>query len=138
MTSIYIYIEAGRVIDDSTKFFKVEVGTGRQSNRDYLFMLGFAVSRNYYFEKQSRETDEFLYKIAQSLGTYPTPLTLEALNIQHVRVRDLVRAIKKSEKAAAKPIVRNNIEHQRDFLDSNYFFHKNLGMKFDPAKRETY
>lgn len=138
MTSIYIYIEAGRVIDASTKFFKVEVGTGRQSNRDYLFMLGFAMSRNYYFEIQSRETDEFLYKIAQSLGTYPAPLTLEALNIQHVRVRDLVRAIKKSEKAASKPIVRNNIEHQRDFLDSNYLSFKKLGMKFDPAKRETY
>ena len=138
MTSIYIYIEAGRVIDASTKFFKVEVGTGRQSNRDYLFMLGFAMSRNYYFELQSRETDEFLYKIARGMGKYPAPLTLEALNIQHLRIRDLVRAIKKSEKAAQNPTLRRFSEHQRDFLDSNYYSFKKLGMKFDPAKRETY
>lgn len=55
MTRNYIYIEAGREIDMSSRFFRVSIGTNKQANRDYLFLLAWATDHNYFREVSCEE-----------------------------------------------------------------------------------
>lgn len=118
----YIYIEAGAQIDLGSRFFRVGIGTSKQANRDFLFLLGHAVSSGFYFEKQSDVTDNFLKNIAKSLNL---DSTLE-LNVTLIDGRCLVRSIKAQTAANGNPYAAHNAEHQRLMLYADYRFMSKL------------
>ena len=138
MTRNYIYIEAGRVIDTSSRFFRVSIGTSIQANRDYLFLLAYATDHNYFLELNSAAVADYLLNIAKSLGSSCDGRALDILNIQNVKVRDLVRALKSSTKISAKYLTRSCEEHQRDLLDSAYYSMKKLARNLTLPSENTY
>lgn len=90
MKHYYYYIEAGSLVDDASRFYKVAVGSGKQATRDYLFLLAHAVDHQYYFEKVSAESDSFMIQLAHSLDRE----YIFDLGIIHTDARALVRSIK--------------------------------------------
>ena len=70
MTRYYYYVVAGRQCDQTTQIFKVAVGTNKQSQRDYAFLLANAQQHGHYFEVVSRESDEFIRRLRLSLAEY--------------------------------------------------------------------
>lgn len=138
MTRNYIYIEAGRVIDTSSRFFRVSIGTSIQANRDYLFLLAYATDHNYFLELNSSKVADYLLNIAKSLGSSCDGRALDILNIQNVKVRDLVRALKSSTKISDKYLTRSCEEHQRDLLDSAYYSMKKLARNLTLPSGNTY
>lgn len=126
MTRNYIYIEAGREIDETSRFFRVSIGTSKQSNRDYLFLLAHAMSHNYFLELNSSSVADYLLNIAESLGGSRYVCPLDVLRIRNIKIRDLVRAIKANATISEDYVVRKNSENQRAALDSAYYAMKKL------------
>lgn len=126
MTRNYIYIEAGREIDETSRFFRVSIGTSKQSNRDYLFLLAYSMSHNYFLELNSSSVADYLLNIAESLGGSRYVCPLDVLRIRNIKIRDLVRAIKAKSSISDDYLVRKNSENQRAALDSAYFAMKKM------------
>lgn len=120
MTHYYCLIIAGPVIDESSIIYKVGVGTSRQSNRDYLFLLAHAVDHGWYFERWSEEVREFVRKITKSLSPSNSDDPSEAISIHGASVREIVRSIKNG---TAFPTSANEITNRnqlRYWLSLNY------------------
>lgn len=118
----YLYIEAGAAIDDGTRFFAVGIGTGKQATRDYLFLLGHAVSNGFFFERYSIETANFMVNVSRSLGLQ----SVWDLNVTQIDARELVRSIKTKSAAHGNPCAAENAEAQRLMLNADYRFMSKL------------
>lgn len=118
----YIYIEAGALIDETSRFFNVAIGTTKQATRDYLFLMAHSVSHGFYFEPVSVISDNFLEKIAQSLSFS----SVLELGVQHVDARCLVRSIKANVAMPISAAQLTNADYQRLMLDKDYRFMSEL------------
>lgn len=112
MTHYYLYIEAGREIDESTKFYKVAVGTSKQATRDYLFLIAFSESHGHFFSIVSESVQTFLDKIAVQLTGNPQASICTALTVRPISARELVRSFKAS---CAIPLNPSALSHQHRF-----------------------
>lgn len=73
MSHLYYYIEAGSSLDLESRFLIVSVGRGVQADRDYLFLLAYAVEHGCYFELRSAASSVFVSRVADSLGVFLLP-----------------------------------------------------------------
>lgn len=120
MVHYWNLICAGAQIDETTKFFRVAIGTTKQADRDFLFLTAFATSHGYFFEKDCPQVSEFTKKCLLSCSDLPDGAELVPNKIQLVSARNLVRALKAAE---ALPMSQNqiaNFNHVAHFLSLNY------------------
>lgn len=126
MTHYHLLIVAGRSIDDSTQFYKVAVGTSRQADRDYLYLVAFCANHNYYFHLWDAGTADFFERICRSLDPSHDGLSIVRQRLQVVRARDIVRAFKRCE----RPFVQlKGIDAKSALLaalDTNYRVFRNI------------
>ena len=115
MTHFHFYIECGQVIDETTRIFKVGIGTTRQADRDYLFLVSYAMSHGHYFHICDRESSEFVLKL---IGAYREDDV--QLAVENVTARVLVRSLKNQERIPLDVETLKNDHHAKMFLDSNY------------------
>lgn len=113
MTHYYLYIESGDILDNTSRFYYVGVGTTVQSQRDYNYLLNYAEKHGHFFALISRATDEFLAKVKNSL--YPS-----SVNIQRISARDFVRHIKSDTRPALPGEQLANIHHLRMQMNLDY------------------
>lgn len=125
MTHYYYLIEAGRVIDDTTKFYKIAVGTSKQANRDYLTILALATEKNWFFEIVSPKSTEFVTKIAESVAGPQVELPLLSLHFRLLSARDFVRSQKQN---ISVPLTSNSCRNLNDFM-------LKMNLNLSPAKR---
>lgn len=125
MTHYYYLIAAGRVIDDTTKYYKIAVGTSKQANRDYLTILALATEKNWYFEIVSPKSTEFVTKIAESVTDSQVTLPLLSLHFQLLSARDFVRAQKQH---ISVPLTSDSCRNLNDFM-------LKMNLNLSPAKR---
>lgn len=115
MTHYHYYIVAGRVLDETTRFYQVAVGSTRQATRDYLALVAHAVDHGHYFELRSKQSIEFVTNCLGSLNhCKPCPVMLQ------VTARELLRSLRAS---TAPPIPANvlaNRHHLNYWLDADY------------------
>lgn len=111
---------AGREIDSDTRIFKVTVGSSRQSDRDYLFLLAQSVEHNWYFEKWSSQVADFVQMVLESLAPEQTDDPLGGTLIEGITARELVRNLKMGTKIPTDPQLFRNANHVRQWLSLNY------------------
>ena len=137
MTHYYYLIIAGALLDETTEFYKVGVGTTRQADRDFLFLTAFAASHNYYFEKVDVESSDFYLRCQKSVAGGGDPHGTLTTRAHCVSARELVRALKKSEAVPVSENVSRNVNHQLHFLSVNYRVFKNLCRRPSPLPSGT-
>lgn len=115
MTHYHYYIESGQVIDETTRVFKVGIGTTRQADRDYLFLVSYAMSHGHFFHICDSESSEFVLKLIGACREDGVLLTVE-----NVTARVLVRSLKNQERIPLDVDTLKNNHHAKMFLDSNY------------------
>lgn len=120
MNHYYLYIDAGRVIDSTARFFKVAVPSSQQGQRDYLFLVAHSVERNHFFELWSQQVAEFLWNIGQSLADGCVENPLDFVHIQPISARELVRNMRAHVVDPMPDFVQRNQNHMRHFLNVNY------------------
>lgn len=115
MTHYHYYIECGQVIDATTRIFKVGIGTTRQADRDFLYLVSYAMSHGHYFHICDSVSSEFVLKLIGACREDGVLLTVE-----NVTARVLVRSLKKQERVPLDVDTLRNDHHAKMFLDSNY------------------
>ena len=120
MTHYFCLIMAGREIDSDSHIFKVAVGTSRQCDRDYLFLLAKSVENNWYFEKWSSQVADFVQLVLESLAPEQTDDPIGGTLIEGITARELVRNLKNGTKIPTDPILFQNANHIRHWLSLNY------------------
>lgn len=120
MTHYYCLIIAGDVLDESSLIYKVGVGTSRQCNRDYLFLLAHSVEHGWYFERWSEEVREFVRKITESLSATCSDDPSDAISIHGASVREIVRSIKNGTAFPYSSHELTNRNQLRHWLSLNY------------------
>lgn len=129
MTRYYYYVVAGRQCDQTTQIFKVAVGTNKQSQRDYAFLLAHAQQHGHYFEIVSRESDEFIRRLRLSLAEYDVQL-------EWLSCRDLSALLRSVSTSPLQPSALHGAHQQRKTLSLNYRISSNLARRAcRPAKR---
>ena len=129
MTRYYYYVVAGRQCDQTTQIFKVAVGTNKQSQRDYAFLLANAQQHGHYFEVVSRESDEFIRRLRLSLAKYDVQL-------EWLSCRDLSALLRSVSTSPLQPSALHGAHLQRKALSLNYRISSNLARRASaPAKR---
>lgn len=105
MKHAYYYIEAGETIDTDARFFKIQIGSSAQSNRDLLFLLSHSVNHNHYFMLVSEPTDMFVLECLKSINKNLTA-------IEHYDAREVVRCLKSTGTfPAPKRLTEAQIRH---------------------------
>lgn len=76
MVHYYYYVSAGAQCDESTRIWKVAVGTSQQCQRDYAFLVAHALQHGLFFEVVSSRSDEFVKRLRHSLAQFNVQLDL--------------------------------------------------------------
>ena len=119
MIHYHIYIESGATLDETSRFYKVAVGSSKQAQRDYLFLVAHSVDNGHYFEPVSPKTDEFLEK-CWSLAQ------LDRFAVLQVTARELVRSFKTGTSLSLSARALRNADYMRYALDTCYRIQTNL------------
>lgn len=123
MTHKYLYIdESGVQLGASTKFYVVSIGTGKQANRDYLFLIAYSQDKGHFFERWKDGTAEFLNKCLLSCSDI-TP------HVTKINARDLVRNFKNNLSQSMSQNSILNDTHLKKMLDCSYRISSNLNAK---------
>lgn len=138
MTHFFLIIMAGRQIDESSKFFKVSIGTSKQADRDYLYLTSFCVSHGYFFNVWTSKVADFLEKVAKSIYGEHDENALLKLPTTKISARNLVRMLKANEQLSPTKVLNQNQSHLLDLIDTNYHFFRTNATSLPSAKRSTY
>lgn len=122
MTHYYHYIAADGAINENTLFYSVGIGTSRQANLDYLFLIAYAAEHNHYFELFSTQSTQFVRACKNSIApVIPCSVKISA--------RDLVRALKHNERPQASSKAKHAQHLTLMQLNDNYRFFCNLAKR---------
>lgn len=128
MVHYYYYVSAGHQCDAQTKIYKVAVGTSKQCQRDYAFLMAHALEHGHYFEIVSRESDDFITRLRNSLVEF-------SVQMNWLSCRDLVQELRD---AISHPLDRAALltgHRQRKALNLNYRISSNLARKTHKERR---
>ena len=128
MVHYYYYVSAGVQCDESTRIWKVAVGTSKQCQRDYAFLVAHALQHGHYFEVVSSLSDEFVKRLRHSLAQFNVQL-------EWLSCRDLCRELRQ---VTATPCAAGSLasaHRQRKSLNLNYRISSNLSRRAAKERR---
>lgn len=129
MLRYHYYVSAGPQCDDSTRIYRVGIGTNKQAQRDFQFLTDYAAQHGHYFAIVSDASDIFIMKLRRSLAEFDVQLT-------YCSSRDLVRLFKDATGTALNPAVLRSIHYQQTITNIDYRISSNLARRApSPAKR---
>jgi len=129
MLQYHYYVSAGPQCDESTRIYKVGIGTSLQAQRDFQFLTDYAARHGHYFTFVSDASDVFIMKLRRSLAEYDVQMT-------YCSARDLVRLFKDANGTTLNPAVLRSIHSQQTLTNIDYRISSNLARRASsPAKR---
>lgn len=129
MVHYYYYVYAGAQCDEFTRIYKVAVGTSKQCQRDYAFLMAYALKHGHYFEVVSSRSDEFVKRLRHSLVQFNVQL-------EWLSCRDLSALLRSAVTSPLSPTALHAAHQQRTTLNLTYRISSNLARRASaPAKR---
>lgn len=129
MVHYYYYVSAGAQCDEFTRIYKVAVGTSKQCQRDYAFIMAYALEHGHYFEVVSSRSDEFVKRLRHSLVQFNVQL-------EWLSCRDLSALLRSAVTSPLSPDALHTAHQQRTTLNLTYRISSNLARRASaPAKR---
>lgn len=119
MVHYYYYVSAGAQCDESTRIYKVAVGTSKQCQRDYAFLVAHALQHGHYFEVVSSVSDDFVKRLRHSLAQFNVQL-------EWLSCRDLCRELRQMTATPYAAGALAGAHRQRKSLNLNYRISSNL------------
>lgn len=116
MTTSYLLIVAGDVIDYTTLFCRIKVGSSDADQARLHALRVLASQQNWYFAKYTHNTSDFMLRISLSLSVMP-----DELNIISLPIAKFLSAWKKFRQhqsadrfpTSSKQFSRRQAHHQR-------------------------
>lgn len=123
MKSYYLLIAAAEMVTKESQFFKVAIGNSSTDKDNLQKLQFFANAKGYFLQKESREVDDFLYKIAMSLG-----MRVFELNTTEIGIAQMIRHIQKTGAVPATSPISMTESIQRQILDPAYRFQRQINV----------
>lgn len=138
MTHYYYYIETGEQLTTDARFYRVGIGSSKQADRDFLFLLAYSTTHGHFFKKDCPDVSDFILRCAESLYDGCSGNSMLNLPIQQCKARDLVRLFKTGERISLNVIEPRNRHHLRLNIDSSYHTFCEISRRSQKhAERET-
>lgn len=128
MVHYYYYVSAGAQCDESTRIYKVAVGTSKQCQRDYAFLVAHALQHGHYFEIVSSQSDEFIMRLLHSLAQFNVLL-------DWLSCRDLCRELRQMTATPYAAGALAGAHRQRKSLNLSYRISSNLSRQAAKERR---
>ena len=130
MLRYHYYVSAGPQCDDTTRIYKVAVGSNTQAQRDFQFLTDYAAKHGHYFSIVSDASDIFIMKLRRSLSEYDVQLT-------YCSSRDLVRLFKDAVGTNENPAVLRSISTQNYLTNIDYRISSNLARRASSTAKRS-
>lgn len=128
MTHYYYYVSAGAQCDESTRIYKVAVGTSKQCQRDYAFLAAHALQHGHYFEVVSSRSVDFVKRLRHSLAQFNVQL-------EWLSCRDLCRELRQMTATPYAAGALAGAHRQRKSLNLSYRISSNLSRQAAKERR---
>lgn len=115
----YLYIECDKVLDCSSRFYKVPIGASKRDDKALLALTAISVDRGHYFHLWDSATSDFYTKCVESLGGGVTNMQCEHSMIV-TKPRDLIKHLKDGTPVDSPLHVERNRDHLLKQLSLNY------------------
>ena len=112
MTHRHLLIQAGAMVDDTSRFFFIWIGEGKRANSVFRRIADHAAANGYYFGRYYREVEEFLHRVEDSLGHPVAPRNISGENY--------LRNIRSSSAQPLSSETLHNAHRTRIVLDVDY------------------
>lgn len=86
MTHYFLYIKAGMILNEDTRFYKVGIGESNQGMRLHAWLEAYAAEHGHMFCRWSQDAAEFYSRCIESIGH-------NAQLISTITAHDLKRAL---------------------------------------------
>lgn len=129
MVRFYYFINAGKVVDNSTTFYKVAIGSSSQCQRDFSFLVEFCRQHQCWLAQVSSDSKDFLARVALSISEDQQRNPLLGLPLVPIKIRDLVRFLKTGARVPCHLSSLLNRGRFRSLLDLNYRIFKSLSAR---------
>ena len=137
MVHYYYYVSAGAQCDESTRIWKVAVGTSKQCKRDYAFLVAHVLLHGHYFEVVLSRYDEFVKRLRHSLVQFNVQL-------EWLSCRDLCRELRQMAAIKGKFMLSNypseiisKFSAEMHWSTRQIFFKKNSCLVHDRKSQKT-
>lgn len=82
MKKMYLNIEAGAVVDSSTRFYHVKVGNTRHEQRALDWMQNYATQNGHYFDIRRADSLEFFSRVYRSVPNHLPVITIDICKLK--------------------------------------------------------
>ena len=113
MTHYYFYIETGKMLDASAKFFKVTIGQSKVETRVLNQLQRYAADHGHYFAMADEKATRFWYRCLNSIGHLATSQV-------YIRGRELLRHLRSAELPQLDPNLLHNRHQMSLTLNLDY------------------
>lgn len=127
MKRTYILIKAGRILDDHSQFYRIEVSEETvQGKRDLDYITALTDREGWFWARNSLEVSAFLEKcISYLLREYGHA----DIHWKKASARDFVRAEKANLAIPLDVTSESNRRHLLESIDTNYRVYRRLSLK---------
>lgn len=125
MKSFYLYVQAGVIMDDTARLFKVGIGSSAADYKLCAQLADFAASRGHWFEKWSPVTADFVLKVRQF---YP-----DALPLMYASPRALLASLRNASALPIPDALLHNNHHLLFSLSCEYRSSHSVSLNFSAS-----
>lgn len=119
MTRFYLFIDAGKVVDESTAFYRVGIGTSKRDVTCFRQLARIATTRGSYFHRWDNSTSDFLTRCIESVYGGSNALVV-ASHLIPIKCRELVKVLEGRQGAKPLQDAVKQASHLLRFQSLNY------------------
>ena len=119
MTRFYLFIDAGKVVDESTAFYRVGIGTSKRDVSCFRQLARIATAKGSYFHRWDNTTSDFLTRCIGSVYGGTNALVV-ASHLIPIKCGDLVKVLEGRQTAKPLQDAVKQASHLLRFQSLNY------------------
>ena len=119
MTRFYLFIDAGKMVDESTAFYRVGIGTSKRDVSCFRQLARIATAKGSYFHRWDNSTSDFLTRCIESVYGGANALVV-ASHLIPIKCRELVKVLEGRQNAKPLQDAVKQASHLLRFQSLNY------------------
>ena len=119
MTRFYLFIDAGKMVDESTAFYRVGIGTSKRDVSCFRQLARIATAKGSYFHRWDNTTSDFLTRCIGSVYGGTNALVV-ASHLIPIKCRELVKVLEGRQNAKPLQDAVKQASHLLRFQSLNY------------------
>lgn len=125
MKTYYLYVQAGVIMDDTARLFKVGIGSSAADSKLCAQLADYAALHGHWFEKWSPATADFVLKVRQHYSA--------VLPLMYAKPRALLASLREGVALPVPGALLHNHNHLLFSLSCAYRTSPSVSLKFSAS-----